>query len=83
MAVDWTNACERWAALREAYYSLLQGGNETMIRRKGPTGEEEVRFRAADLATLAAEMRAAESQCLGNDNPNRRSAIRGGAQRRC
>lgn len=86
MAVNWEDPCARYAALRDAYYSLLSGGTETLIRRKGPVGEEEVRYGAAKLDVLKLEMIAAQAECAastGADNPNRRFAIRGGAQRRC
>lgn len=86
MAVDWDDPCARYAALRDAYYSLLSGGTETLIRRKGPMGEEEVRYGVAKLEVLKLEMIAAQAECSaqnGTPNPNRRFAIRGGAQRRC
>lgn len=86
MAVDWSDACARYAALRDAYYACLSGGGETLIRFKGPEGEQEVRYHAQDLGKLKAEMVAAQTECSavnGQPNPNRRFAIRGGAMRSC
>jgi hypothetical protein len=77
-AVDWTNPCERFAALSNAYYSLVTGGQETEIRTRTLDAEEMVRFSRADLNALRNELRAAETACcaqLGLPNPNRRFAI--------
>lgn len=85
MAVDWSDPCARWAALRDAYYACLSGGGETLIRYKGPEGEREVRYHAQDLSLLKTEMIAAQAECSavnGQPNPNRRFAIRAGSQRR-
>ena len=86
MAVDFSDPCARYVALRDAYYTLLQGGVETLVRFKGPEGEQEVRYSSTKLELLKAEMMQAQSECsaeTGTPNPNRRFAIRGGAQRRC
>jgi hypothetical protein len=84
MAVDWDDPCARYAALRDAYHQILTGGGETLIRRKGPQGEEEVRYHAPDLNALKAEMVAAQAECAASTqgaNPRRRFAMRLGAQR--
>jgi hypothetical protein len=84
VTVDWNDPCARAAALQQAYYALLTGGGETLIRRKGPQGEEEVRYHPPDLDKLAAEMTAAQAECAtttNGTNPRRRFAIRGGASR--
>jgi hypothetical protein len=84
MAVDWTDPCQRAAALTTAYYTLLSGSGETLIRRNGPQGEEEVRYHAPDLDKLNAEMTAAQAECaaaMQGTNPRRRFAIRAGSQR--
>lgn len=86
MAVDWSDPCARAAALSQAYYNTLAGNGETLIRIKGPEGEQEVRYHAQDLATLKTEMVSAQAECAASTsgvNPNRRFAIRGGAKRRC
>ena len=83
-AVDWNDPCARYAALSQAYYALLTGGGETLIRRKGPMAEEEVRFHPPDLEKLKSEMTIAEAECAaasGTTNTRRRFAIRGGGQR--
>lgn len=85
-AIDWTDPCARAAALSSAYYSLLAGNSETLIRIKGPDAEQEVRYHSPDLGTLKTEMVAAQAECAAATsgvNPNRRYAIRAGAQRRC
>jgi len=77
-AVDWTNPCERFAALSKAYYALITGALETEIRTRNLDAEEMVRFSRADLNTLRNEMRAAETACCalaGAPNPNRRFAM--------
>ena len=77
-AVDWTNPCERFAALSKAYYSLVTGAQESEIRTRTLDAEEMVRFSKADLNTLRNELRAAETACcakLALPNPNRRFAI--------
>jgi len=86
MAVDWTNPCDRANALRGAYYALISGASESLIRHSTSEGDQEVRFVRADLARLKAELDAAESECAaanGTDVPGRvrRFAIRGGARR--
>lgn len=76
--VDWSDPCARAAALREAYFSLLSGGQEAEIRTRTLDAEEMVRFARADLNTLRSEMRRAEDECAaanGAPNPNRRFAI--------
>lgn len=83
-AVDWDSPCARYAALRDAYYTIVQGGGETMIRIQGPEGEQEVRYHAVDLDTLRNEMNSAQAECsatTSGTNPRRRFAIRGGSQR--
>ncbi|WP_316172136.1 MULTISPECIES: hypothetical protein [unclassified Bradyrhizobium] len=84
--VNWDDPCARYAALRDAYFQIVSGGGETLIRTKGPEGEQEVRFHAADLDTLRNEMNAAQAECAASTagvNPRRRFAIRAGSQRTC
>lgn len=87
MAVDWSDPCARYAALRDAFYNLLTAGSgaETLIRTRGPEGEQEVRYGKHDLAILQTEMNAAKVACdLSNGiNTTGRYAIRAGAPRRC
>lgn len=85
MAVDWDDPCARYAALRDAYFAATTGVGEVMIRRKGPHGEEEVRYHPADINRLFTEMNSAQAECAvktSGVNPRRRSAIRLGARRR-
>jgi hypothetical protein len=55
--VDWTNPCERFAALSKAYYSLVTGGQETEMSigtEVGPLiGAEKGPPRDADFPHLA------------------------------
>lgn len=77
-AVDWSNACERFQALRSAYFSLVAGQQEVEIRTRTLDAEEMVRFNQAKLDVLRNEMRAAEAECAavtGTPNRNRRYAI--------
>jgi hypothetical protein len=83
--VDFTDPCQRADALRTAYYTLISGANESLIRFKGPNGEQEVRFSPANIDALKAEFQAAEAACAvanGQPDPNRRYAIRAGARRK-
>jgi hypothetical protein len=83
MPVDWQDPCARAAALREAYYTLVQGGEQS-VRLKNGDHEEEVTYGKTDLARLASELRQAEADCAAvNGTAGRRYAIRGGAMRRC
>jgi hypothetical protein len=85
MAIDFSDPCARAAALQAAYFNLVQGNGETLIRIKGPEGEQEVRYHSPDLGTLKTEMVAAQAECAAATsgvNPNRRYAIRAGAKRR-
>lgn len=84
MAVDFSDPCQRANALRDAYFSLISGANESLIRYKGPNGEQEVRFGQGKVELLKAELQSAEAACAvasGAANPNRRYAIRAGARR--
>lgn len=76
--VDWTNPCQRFQALSNAYFSLISGQQEIEIRTRTLDAEEMVRFTKADINVLRNEMRSAESACAavnGAPNPNRRHAI--------
>lgn len=78
-----TYACEMAAYLRERYYMLLAGGGEKMVRYRGPNGEREVQFTAANLSSLLNELQKWEGLCSTVDgvNPKRRFAIRAGSMR--
>jgi hypothetical protein len=84
MAINWDDPCVRAAELRKAYYALVSGQGESLIRYRGPEGEQEVRYQSADLAKLQVEMRSAEAECAetnGTPNRLRRFAIRAGSRR--
>lgn len=83
MAVDFSDPCARYAALRDAYYNLISGAGESLIRYKGPEGEREVRFHTVNVNFLRSEMQTAQAECTAltnGTNPNRRFAIRAGAR---
>lgn len=83
MAVDWNDPCARFTALQAAYFTLLQGGTETLIRQRTDEAEQEVRFSAAKIDTLKSEMDAAQRECAaktGTVLPRRRFAIRAGSR---
>lgn len=82
MAVDWTNPCAKAQALRDAYFALISGAAESLIRHSTTEGDQEVRFARTDVDKLKAEMIAAEEDCIrstGGTPTPRRSAIRLGA----
>jgi len=60
---DWTNPCQRAAALRDAYYRVLSGQHEIEIEVRAGEGGQVVKFGKADLARLKAEWQAAEDEC--------------------
>lgn len=85
MAVNWDDPCARYAALRDAYYLLVSGAQETVVYNKGPETEQQVEYAKTDLTRLATEMASAQAECqasMGGTNPRKRYAIRGGAFRR-
>lgn len=61
--IDYTDPCARAAALRTAYYSILAGDRESLIRTKTNEGEREIRFQAGNVLKLEAELRRAEAEC--------------------
>lgn len=84
MAVDWNDPCARATALRDAYYALISGQTESLIKYVGPEGEREVRYQPAKLEVLKAEWNAAAAECAeqtGASNRSRRFAIRAGSRR--
>ena len=76
-----TYACDMAAYLREAYFTLVAGNTEKRIVYKGPNGEREVEFSAANLSTLQRELQKWEALCVADPNKPQRFAIRGGARR--
>lgn len=83
-AVIWSDPCARFAALRDAYYQIISGGNESYVRYKGPEGEREVRYANTNLEALKAELRDAETACLSSQGlplpKARRFAITAGSR---
>lgn len=84
--INWTDPCARASALRAAYFDLIRGAGETLIRHSTSEGDQEVRYRAGDVHTLRSELAQAEAECAaltGGLPPARarRFAIRGGARR--
>ena len=83
--VDWTDPCQRAQALTTAYYQLLSGQQEVLVRTRSGESEDEVRFAATNLDRLKTEMLAAEDACLakqGLPRPRRRFAIQAGSRHR-
>lgn len=84
--VDWTDPCAKALALRTAYYALLSGQAESLIRNSTPEGDQEVRYARADIDRLKAELDDAEVACAVATNqpvPSRarRFAIMAGGRR--
>jgi len=80
--IDWTDPCSRANALRTAYFDLIRGQSESLIRHSTTEGDQEVRYARTDVDKLKAEMQAAEEECVranGGTPTPRRSAIRLGA----
>jgi hypothetical protein len=84
--VDWTalTPCQLAAALKQAYYDLLTGQKEEVVRARGPNAEDEVKFTKANINDLWAQYVAAQAECdgAGVDSPTRRRAFRLGSRQR-
>jgi len=82
--VDWTDPCARAAALREAYYSLLGGGQTIEFEYRSNETTRRVKYGTGNLTALARELARAEEECqaLQGVSKPRRYAIRGGFFRR-
>lgn len=85
--IDWEDPCARAKALRDAYYSRLQGGTMQRVRFKHGDNEQEVQsgMMMGSLDALRRAMQDAEDECLisqGLQPRNRRFAIRAGSRRR-
>lgn len=83
-AVDWTDPCAKAKALRDAYYALITGEQESVIRQRTGESETEIRFPATDVKRLYAEMTTAEADCAASQGmtiTRRRYAITGGSYR--
>lgn len=86
-AINWDDPCERARALRDAYYSRLQGGTMQKVRFRHGDNEQEVQTQVGTLniADLRREMQIAEDECRalrGLPPLQRRFAIRAGSRRR-
>lgn len=82
--IDWTDPCQRSAALTNAYYAALAGEREVEIRTRSRDAEDLVRFLPVDIEKLRIEMLSAQSECAkatGQRDPNRRFPIRLGYRR--
>lgn len=79
-----TNPCVVAGELRQAYHLIVSGGQEKVVRYRGPNGEREVQYSATNLAALQAYIDKMDGECaaLTGINPNRRFAIRAGSLNR-
>lgn len=86
MAVtDWTNPCQRAAALTSAYYEIIAGGSAASIEYAANGVSRKVTFSFSNVEALRRQMIEAEDQCAiatGGPRRNRRFAIGSGARRR-
>jgi len=88
MAIDWTDACARAAALRDAYFALVSGSKAQSVAYQDAGVQRSVTYASSkiDLARLRDEIRAAEEECLTGEPAStistKRYAIRGGSLRR-
>lgn len=83
--IDWTNPCQRFKALQDAYFKLISGGNTASIEYTAMGTSRKVSFSFANLNALRQELRTAEDLCaIANGakvGPNNRSAIGAGSRR--
>jgi hypothetical protein len=85
-ATDWSDPCQRFAALSDAYYKLISGGNPASVEYSANGVARKVTFSFANLASLRSQMLAAQDACdVANGatkRPARRFAIEAGSRRR-
>lgn len=78
--IDWTDPCQKAAALTNAYYKLLAGEQEIEIQTRTLDAQELVRFAPSNLDALRSEMQDAQDACAaakaGRPQCNKRFAIR-------
>jgi hypothetical protein len=73
------NWCERARALRDAYYRLVGGELEAVVRYRGNEQEREVRYQSTDRDALRAAWKEAQELCevqTGVTRPPRIRTIR-------
>lgn len=84
---NWDDPCARAKALRDTYYSRLEGGPQQRIRFREGDNEQDVQsgFSALNLTELRREMQAAEDECRASQGLPplvRRRALVAGMRRR-
>jgi len=84
MAVDWTDACARAEALREAYYNLVSGAKAQQVVYQDAGQMRSVTYASSkvDLSRLLDEIKLADQECAGGTINRTRYAMRGGSLRR-
>jgi hypothetical protein len=76
-SVDWSDPCARAVALRDAYFRLVSGQQESVVRYQANGTEREVRYQSADHAALHDAWREAERTCqAARGRPARPNTIR-------
>ena len=85
-AIDWSNPCQRFAALSLAYYQLISGVNPASVEYSANGVARKVTYSFANIDALRRQMIAAQDACdIANGaakRPARRFAIEAGSQRR-
>lgn len=81
---NWSDPCERAAALWEAYNRLISGQQESDVTYMANGVTRRVRYSTASLDRLLNEIRTAENECAleqGEPVRRRRFAITAGSRR--
>jgi hypothetical protein len=87
MAVpDWSDPCQRFTALSDAYYQLIAGGKAASVEYSANGVQRKVTFSFANISALRRAMLSAQDACdVANGaatRPARRFAIEAGSRRR-
>jgi len=81
---NWDDPCEAAKALRDAYYRLLAGQQESEVTYMGNGVTRTIRYAKTDTQALINELRIAEQDCAAKQGlapPRRRFAIGAGSRR--
>jgi hypothetical protein len=84
MATDWTDPCQRFAALSLAYYQLISGVNPASVEYSANGVARKVTYSFANIDALRRQMLASQDACdiaTGARRTARRHAIGAGSRR--
>ena len=82
--INWTDACARATALRDAYFALVSGSKAQQVVYQDAGQMRSVTYASSkvDLQRLLDEIKLADEECAGGTINRTRYAMRGGALRR-